>query len=267
MTHRLLTKDFLDERLVPELEPDTVQYFDHIRRYLYAQQFVYGRAVLDIACGTGYGRNILRLGRPKQVIGIDISREVLAYAAAQWGTAGFIGGDANALPVKAGALDVIVSFETLEHLKEPKRFLLEAARALKPDGDLILSTPNRNIVSLGSATPYSPYHTFEPTHAELKMLLEETGWTLIEMRGLIHSSRVEAVLSSSVAKPFARSGAQIAWAAYIRKWVRSLLPGVLYEAQSRVRHIPQFSIADSVLTENATETSNYFVVRCNRKIH
>ena len=152
MKRGLLTKNFLDERLVPELEPDTVQYFDHIRRSLFAQEFVCGRAVLDIACGTGYGSNILRLGQPKQVISIDISREVLAYAAAQWGVAGFLRGDTNALPVKASSLDVIVSFETLEHLIYPQRFLLEAARVLRPDGDLILSTPNRNVVSLGSTT-------------------------------------------------------------------------------------------------------------------
>ena len=115
-----------------------------------------------------------------------------------------------------------------------------------------------------AAQPFSPYHTFEPTHTELKTLLEEAGWTIVEMRGLIHSSRIEALLAFSVARPFSRSGGQIAWAAYIRKWVRGLLPRALYEWQSRVRHIPEFSIADSVLTENATETSNYFVVRCKR---
>jgi hypothetical protein len=72
---------------------------------------------------------------------------------------------------------------------------------------------------------------------------------------------MEAVLSP-VSKPFSRSGRQIAWSAYIRMWVRAALPGVLYDWQATARHIPQFSIADSVLTENATETSTYFVVWC-----
>lgn len=264
MKRRLLTRDFLDEHFVPELELETAQYFDHIRRYLFAQQFVWGRTVLDIACGTGYGSNILRLGGAKQVLGIDLSSEALAYAATQWGAAGLLCGDAHALPLKSASLDVVVSFETIEHLAEPKRFLLEAARVLKPDGDLILSTPNRNVVSPGSVKPFSPYHTFEPTYAELRMLLEESGWKIIEMRGLIHSPRMEAVVSSSISVPFSRSGGQIAWAAYARKWARSLLPRALYEWQSRIRRIPQLSIADSVLTENATESSFYFVVRCKR---
>src|SRR5258708_35164707 len=100
MNRRLLTKDFLAERLVPELEPETVQYFDHVRRYLFAQQFVGGRTALDIACGTGYGAHILRLGRAKQVIGIDINSEVVGYAGARWGAAGFLSGDATALPLE-----------------------------------------------------------------------------------------------------------------------------------------------------------------------
>ena len=88
MNPRFLSKAFLDERHVPELESGTTQYFDHIRRYLFAQQFVAGLTVLDIACGTGYGSNILHLARAKPVISIDISAEALAYASAHYGRVG-----------------------------------------------------------------------------------------------------------------------------------------------------------------------------------
>src|SRR5471032_1723176 len=124
MNPRFLSKAFLDERHVPELESGTTQYFDHIRRYLFAQQFVAGRTVLDIACGTGYGSHMFHLARAKQVISIDISAEALAYASARWGAAGFLAGDASAVPLKSASVDVIVSFETLEHLPEPNKFLV-----------------------------------------------------------------------------------------------------------------------------------------------
>ncbi|MHB8752284.1 MAG: class I SAM-dependent methyltransferase [Aggregatilineales bacterium] len=259
---KLLSKAFLDERLVPELEGGTVQYFDHMRRYLFAQQYVAGRRVLDIACGTGYGGDVLRRGGARQVIGMDISREAVAYAERRWKAASspahFVQADANRLPLSDGSLDVIVSFETLEHLAEPRRFLDEAKRILASDGALIVSTPNRAIASPGSATPYSPYHAFEPTLAEFQTLFESSGWRVRALHGISHSARAAALVHPARA-PFTRQMSQIAWTTYIRRWVLNILPPLIYQALSRRRHIPQLDIADSILTETATEGSSYFV--------
>ena len=264
---RRLTKAFLDERLVPELEGGTVQYFDHIRRYLFAQQYVAGQRVLDIACGTGYGGDILRRGGARHVIGMDISREVLGYAGRRWkstpGTAHFVQADANCLPLPDRAVDVIVSFETLEHLPGPLRFLAEAKRVLAVDGVLIVSTPNRAVASPGSATPHSPYHAFEPTLTEFRTLFESSGWRIHNLSGISHSARV-AALVHPVQAPFTRQTSQIAWAAYLRKWVVDMLPPALYNQLSRLRHIPQMDIADAILTKTATEQSSYFVAVLGR---
>jgi SAM-dependent methyltransferase len=266
MRRSLLRQDFLRERLVPELEPDTVQYFDHIRRYLYAQQFVQGRMVLDIACGTGYGTDILRMGGAEYVLGMDISLEALNYAAARRGADGFCCGDATRLPVRSDSLDLVVSFETLEHLHEPERFLEEVARVLKPEGEFILSVPNRAVVSPGSLTPFSPYHAFEPTLSEFETLLISSGWQIEELRGISHSPRLEAVVSPNTAVQAYVRDEGVAWGAYLRLWFRKLLPPVLYEWQARVRAIPQFQIADSVLTEKALQESYYFLARCKRHV-
>jgi SAM-dependent methyltransferase len=266
MRRSLLRQDFLRERLVPELEPDTVQYFDHIRRYLYAQQFVQGRMVLDIACGTGYGRDILAMGGALRTIGIDISLEALHYAAALRGANGFCCGNATHLPVKSVSLDLVVSFETLEHLHEPARFLAEVARVLKPDGDFVLSVPNRAVVSPGSPTPFSPYHAFEPTLSEFETLLASSGWKIEELRGISHSPRLEALVSPNTAVQAYVRDDGVAWGAYLRLWFRNLLPRALYEWQARVRGMPQFQIADSVLTEQASEESYYFLARCKRHL-
>lgn len=126
---------------------------------------------------------------------------------------------------------------------------------------MILSTPNRSVVSPGSETPYSPYHVFEPTRAELLALLDTCGWRVLAWYGMVYSSRA-APLALPARARFARPTGQIAWAAYARRWVRATLPPGVYQWLGRVRHIPQLDLADSVLAPDAPEHSSYFVAVC-----
>lgn len=239
-----------------------MQYFDHVRRYLFAQQFVTDARVLDIACGTGYGGDVLLRGRARQMIGMDISRDALDYAARRWKARCFVKADAQRLPLPDGAVDVIVSFETLEHLPEPPRFLAEARRVLRADGWLILSTPNRAAASPGSATPFSPYHTFEPTRTELIALLEGNGWSVVHLYGMTHSQQAARILRPTHG-PYDREASQgIAWGAYIRLWMRGLLPPVIYGWLRAQRGIPALDMADSVIVQDAGDDSAYFIAVC-----
>jgi 2-polyprenyl-3-methyl-5-hydroxy-6-metoxy-1,4-benzoquinol methylase len=255
---RFLSRAFLDERLVPEMEADTVQYFDHLRRYLFAQTFVWGKTVLDIACGTGYGSDILRRGGAREVISLDLSAQALAYAANRWKALRLCQADAGRLPLPAGSSEVVVSFETLEHLPDPDAFLREVARVLTPDGVFVLSTPNRALASPGSVVPFSPYHTFEPLEAELRDLLVRNGWHLQAMYGMKRSSAVpppthsdRVIVRADNPKP--------AWGAYLRRWLRAWLPPAIYHLLQRARHIPTLDIADALITES-TENATYFLV-------
>ena len=117
----MLTRSFLDERLVPELEYGTIQYFDHMRRYLFAQQFVQGKRVLDIATGTGYGSDILNRGGAAQVFGIDLDIQALKYAARKWQAAQLLQADAAAIPFGDRSIDVVVSYETSNTCRESAR--------------------------------------------------------------------------------------------------------------------------------------------------
>ena len=136
----------------------------HIARYHLACQFVRpGDTVLDVACGLGYGSAILAAGsQAVRVVGIDSSASAVEYARDCFGGAAdrapadpgdrdegsprpieFGAGDAADLSrFGEASIDVVVSFETLEHLAEPGRFLDEARRVLRPGGRLILSVPN-----------------------------------------------------------------------------------------------------------------------------
>ena len=83
----------------------------------------------------------------------------------------YLQGDALALPLPNDLVDVVVSFETLEHLGDHARFLAEVHRVLRPQGLFIVSTPDRAVYSAPGSDP-NPYHVLELTQPEFLALLE-----------------------------------------------------------------------------------------------
>ncbi len=141
---------------------------EHAARYVFALPFVEGRRVLDIACGTGYGIGLLR-SKASFVTGVDIDPEAAKSAIAECGeNAGVLLGNGIGLPFGDGAFDIVTSFETLEHLHERRRFIVELHRVLQPGGTMILSTPNANYSQPVNGKPTNPFHVFEYTPSELR---------------------------------------------------------------------------------------------------
>jgi ubiquinone/menaquinone biosynthesis C-methylase UbiE len=151
----------------------------HTDRYRYAQRFVEGKAVLDIACGTGYGCGMLRSAGASTVLGVDISSEAIEYASRHHADAGtvFELGNAEDLPgVQSESIDVITSFETIEHLADVERYLAEMWRVLRPGGEYLVSTPDRRLVSSLypiRKKPNNPFHLREYTRDEFVSVVEE----------------------------------------------------------------------------------------------
>ena len=116
----------------------------HRARYEFAIPYVQQRIVADIASGLGYGCRIMNEHGAAFVIGIERSLQAVAYAQAhhQWKNVSYLCGDATTLPLRARSLDVITSFETIEHISNTTALLLEFKRVLKPEGLLIISSPN-----------------------------------------------------------------------------------------------------------------------------
>lgn len=159
-------------------------YQEHINRYLFAANFVRGKRVLDIACGTGYGADFLARSEAFQVIGGDISVPALKYACRSYHSHNlvFIRLDATKLPFQDKSFDIIVSFETIEHLDNPREFLWECFRVLKKSGVLICSTPNRCRHFLAKFKPSVPFHKFELDEQQFRKLLGER-FTIIDLWG------------------------------------------------------------------------------------
>ena len=159
------------ERFVPELTGDIK--YEHLHRYALALEFVEGRSVLDIASGEGYGSAILAK-RARSVIGVDIDPDAIDHAQTQYrdlANLEFLVGTCSAIPVADSSIDVVVSFETIEHHDQHEEMMREIKRVLKTDGVLIISSPNR--LTYSDEPQYSnPFHVKELYYEELCDLLK-----------------------------------------------------------------------------------------------
>lgn len=151
---------------------------EHLHRYFFARELCRGQDVLDVASGEGYGAALLA-PIARTVTGVEIDPASVAHAARSYqrDNLAFVRGDARALPLGSASVDVVVSFETLEHLVEHELFLREVKRVLRPGGLLVLSTPDRDVYS-PAGSPANPYHAKELTRAEFAELLGATFATL-----------------------------------------------------------------------------------------
>jgi len=156
------------ERIVPdETEHGVVAL--HLVRYAFAQPFCAGKDVLDAGCGVGYGTSFLAESA-SHVTGVDIDPESIAYAEQRYAApnVAFLVGDLRALGLDAASFDAVVSFEVIEHLREQEAFVDELARVLRPEGVLVLSTPNAPATN---EAPDNPFHLRELSRDDFEALL------------------------------------------------------------------------------------------------
>jgi len=117
----------------------------HVERYLFARDYCKDKDVLDAACGCGYGSNILSK-EANTVLGVDYSQEAIDYAKKYWiaENISFRQFDLNFDLTPLGRFDVIVSFETIEHLDIPIiKTCQNFYKSLYNGGLLILSHPEK----------------------------------------------------------------------------------------------------------------------------
>ncbi len=157
------------ERLIPEGNAKTLTYGEHISRYQSVLTMVKDKIVLDVASGTGYGAKMIS-NHAKHVTAVDYNADALAYAQENYGAdnISYVEADAHSLPFKDATFDVVVSFETIEHLKRPDVFVQEVKRVLKPDGVFCVSTPNDDEFMEGNT-----FHIHEFRLPELQEIINE----------------------------------------------------------------------------------------------
>ena len=157
-----------------------------------------GKSALDVGCGAGLlCEPLARMGAA--VTGVDAAPENVEAAKAHAALSG-LSIDYRAGEIAAqglGTFDVVSSMEVIEHVTDPAAFIAELARHLKPDGLLLLSTPNRTaasrlfLVEAAERLGQVPRGTHDwdqfLTPEELTALLHEAGLEVSEMRGIAFS--------------------------------------------------------------------------------
>jgi ubiquinone/menaquinone biosynthesis C-methylase UbiE len=168
---------FIPGRFAKRLEDE------HLERYRFASQFVTGKSVLDIACGVGYGSRMLLDAGAASVIGVDLGNAMIESAQQNYQTKNlqYIVGDITTFG-EAASCDIVISFETIEHINDYRAALRNLYRILKPGGTLILSTPNRSMswrpVKTINDKPRNPYHVREFSLDEIVETVSQAGYRI-----------------------------------------------------------------------------------------
>lgn len=157
------------ERMVPEFHQETLMYAEHYTRYFAAEDIIKGKIVLDIASGSGYGTKMLA-EKAKHVYGVDVNEQAVNYSKKYFSSKNieYLVGDGVKIPLDDNSVDVVITFETIEHIEDYKIFIKEVKRVLRPDGIAIVSTPNDIEFAEGNH-----FHLHEFEYEELVSLLKK----------------------------------------------------------------------------------------------
>jgi len=175
---------FTGERLVIGESPKRIEN-DHLARYFFASKYTKGCNVLDAACGAGYGSLIIAtIGNAINVDAIDMDKESIHFANKNYNCKKIYFEISNLLNWnKINYYDVVICFETIEHISEYIKCLKVLYSNLKKGGKLIISSPNREVTSPNTSLldkPKNIYHCQEFKIQELKQLLNKQGFTISE---------------------------------------------------------------------------------------
>jgi O-antigen biosynthesis protein len=200
---------FTGERFIPT-ELGRIR-LEHYHRYAMVLGLAKDKTVLDVACGEGYG-SFLMADVAATVVGLDISEEVICHASSLYDrpNLNFLQGSATKIEFPDNSFDLVISFETIEHLAEQEQMLAEIRRVLHPDGVFIISSPNRPIYSEESGE-HNEFHVKELDFQEFDSLLR-LNFQVIQYFGqrLLMSSVIQPLnVASTLSSVWSDTGAEL----------------------------------------------------------
>lgn len=170
----------------------------HLAKYKFALKFCKGKKILEIGCGSGYGSKYLAENGVKKIMAYDIDPGAINFAIKNCynKNISFAEGDVQKLELN-DKYDVIISFEVIEHLKQPEKLLRLAKNSLNRLGVFILSTPNKSYSILDNGKPSNPYHVYEYYPEELKEILLKY-FKSVDLFGVILANKQKAEKEKSM---------------------------------------------------------------------
>lgn len=249
-----------DERMVPD-SAGAATFWEHVYRYAFASRFVAGKRVLDIACGEGYGAAALQKAGASDVVGVDASESACRHARDKYAL-DIRPGTAEKIPLADSSVDLIVSFETIEHVSNPRGFLDECFRILAPGGRLVISTPDKEVYT-GRLGARNPYHCSEMTESEFSSLLRPR---FNDVRFYTQRPYTAAWWSP---RSFVCENSPWRGLLGFQRLRRAIQKRISPEAVSGPTDQQRASVVDVILKEAISQRSllNPYVVRPQRKMH
>lgn len=217
------------ERTLPGIPDENYWFQRHVVAYRIAGGRAAGRTILDAGCGEGYGLAMLRDAGALRVIGADLDEQVVSHVRDRYAKDGVVEAvqcELMALPLADDEVDMTVSFQVIEHLHDIPGYLRSLRRVTRPDGEVLIATPNRLTFTPDSDVPVNPFHTKEFTASELTEELEAAGLAVTSMLGIHHGVRLRAV-ERAVRRPFTTlitSSAPSEWSRALRAVVHRVTP-------------------------------------------
>jgi SAM-dependent methyltransferase len=192
------------ERIDPEQwfasREEYLLYLRHEFAYEFARTLIPpGSHVLEVGSGEGYGTAKLA-GTAGRVTGLDVDESTVARASERYGSdkVKFKAYSGLSMPFGAGSFDAAVSFQVIEHVADVPSFVAEIRRVLKPDGPLVLTTPNRAYRLKPGQKPWNRFHLREYSADDLAAVLK-ANFKDISIWGVRGTDEVQAIEHARVA--------------------------------------------------------------------
>jgi SAM-dependent methyltransferase len=178
------------ERTLPDVPEENYWYRRHLVVYEWIARRVTGLRVVDMACGEGYGSEVLAR-RAASVVGVDANPEAHEHARLRYRSPN-LRFERTLVDWFSEPCDAVVFLQTIEHVQDP-RAVLEHFRSLIPaDGAVYVSTPNvLTLAPPGAEKSGNPWHVREYRAREFGELCETT-FSRVELLGLFHARKLRA---------------------------------------------------------------------------
>jgi 2-polyprenyl-3-methyl-5-hydroxy-6-metoxy-1,4-benzoquinol methylase len=178
------------ERTLPDVPEENYWFRRHLVAYEWIAERVGGLEVVDMACGEGYGADVLAR-RAARVTGVDANPDAHEHAHLRYARPG-VRFARDLVESWAEPCDAVVFLQTIEHVRNPTEVLDHFRSMLRPGGTAYVSTPNvLTLAPPGAEKSGNPWHVKEYRAGEFRALCEES-FDKVEIHGVHHARKLRA---------------------------------------------------------------------------
>ncbi|MBJ7472115.1 MAG: class I SAM-dependent methyltransferase [Solirubrobacteraceae bacterium] len=179
------------ERTLPDVPIENYWYQRHVVVYRWIAEQVANKRVIDMACGEGYGSDLLAAAGAAKVTGVDANPEAHEHARLRYVRPN-VSFARELVEEYEEPCDAIVFLQTVEHVQEPEKLLERFLSILAPGGVLYVSTPNViTLAGKGNERSDNPWHVYEYKPDEFEALCRKVTPN-VEMYGVWHANKLRA---------------------------------------------------------------------------